>query len=159
MRSSVTLGIDFCHRFHGYPGEELYLHGHHGRLTLEVEGPVNAKTGFVRPCNEVERIAWNYLQNFDHTTILQNEDPFLPRILKVYSEEGIRNEDSIAATKWATFANELVRVYSDWRLVVVRKAPTCENLLEVFYSLLKKELNIKKMKFTSGKSAAVARIG
>ena len=49
---------------------------------------------------------------------------------------------------------ELARTDPECRLVVVKKVATCENLLEVFYALLKDKLNIKKMTFTSGDNAA-----
>ena len=41
-------------------------------------------------CNEIKKIAWNILQNFDHALILREDDPILPMILKVYEEEGIK---------------------------------------------------------------------
>ena len=52
------------------------------------------------------------------------------------------------------FDTELAKAYPECRLVVVKKVATCENLLEVFYALLKDKLNIKKMTFTSGDNAA-----
>jgi len=50
--------------------------------------------------------------------------------------------------------NELAKAYPECRLVVVKKVATCENLIEVFYSLLKDKLNIKKMVFASGDNCA-----
>jgi 6-pyruvoyltetrahydropterin/6-carboxytetrahydropterin synthase len=37
---------------------------------------------------------------------------------------------------------------------VVKKVATCENLIELFHSLLKDKMNIKKMTFTSGMNGA-----
>ena len=42
------------------------------------------------------------------------------------------------------------------RIVVVKKPATCENMLEIFHELLKNELNIKRMRFKSGDSCAIA---
>jgi 6-pyruvoyltetrahydropterin/6-carboxytetrahydropterin synthase len=49
---------------------------------------------------------------------------------------------------------KLAKAYPECRLVVVKKVATCENLIELFYALLKDKLNIKKLTFTSGDNAA-----
>jgi len=157
MWTSLTkIGIEYSHRFLGYEGEAQYLHGHHGELTIEVDGEVNAANGFVKPCNTIKRIAWDYLQNFDHALILQENDPLLPEVLKVYEKQGIRNGAPTNTTKGPAFDAPLAKAYPECRLVVVKKVATCENLLELFHSLLKDKINIKKMTFTSGMNAASA---
>ena len=83
-RSITKLNLQYAHRFLNYEGEAQYLHGHTGGLTIEVEGDVDARTGFVYPCNSVKRIAWDYLKSFDHALILQKEDPLLPGVLDAY---------------------------------------------------------------------------
>jgi len=157
MRSFTALGIEYSHRFLGYAGEAQYLHGHHGQLTIEVKGDVDEKSGFVMPCNDIKRIAWDYLQNFDHALILQENDPLLPEVLKVYEKQGIRNGTPSNRTKGLPIDNALAKAYPECRLVVVKKVATCENLIEVFYSLLKDKMNIKKMTFTSGMNGASAK--
>jgi 6-pyruvoyltetrahydropterin/6-carboxytetrahydropterin synthase len=154
MVSFTTLGIEYSHRFLGFNGEAGYLHGHHGQLTIEVEGTVNSVNGFVMPCNDIKRLAWEYLQNFDHALILQEEDPLLPVVLKVYEEQGIRDGIPANRTKGLHIDTELAKAYPECRLVVVKKVATCENLLELFHSLLKDKMNIKKMTFTSGMNGA-----
>lgn len=156
MNSLTKVGIEYSHRFLGYGGEAQYLHGHHGELTIEVAGDVNPNNGFVYPCNSIKRIAWNFMQNFDHALILQQEDPLLPHILDVYEKQGIRNGAPTNVTKGPAFENELAKAYPECRLVVVKKVATCENLIEVFHSLMKDKLNIVKMTFTSGMNAASA---
>ena len=154
MRSFTKIGIEYSHRFLGYEGEAQYLHGHHGELTIEVEGDVNNDNGFVAPCNNVRKIAWDYLQNFDHALILQASDPLLPEVLNVYEKQGIRGGSPFNKTIGLPIDTELARAYPECRLVIVRKVATCENLIELFYSLLKDKLNIKKMTFTSGENGA-----
>jgi 6-pyruvoyltetrahydropterin/6-carboxytetrahydropterin synthase len=154
MRSFTKIGIEYAHRFLGYDGEAQYLHGHHGELTIEVEGEINQKNGFVVPCNNIKRIAWDYLQNFDHALILQEDDPLLPEVLKVYEKQGIKNGTPSNTTKGLPIDTALAKAYPECRLVVVKKVATCENLIELFYSLLKDKLNIKKMTFTSGMNGA-----
>ena len=156
MISFTKIGIEYAHRFLGYEGEAQYLHGHHGELTIEVEGEVNSKNGFVQPCNDIKRIAWDYLQNFDHALILQENDPLLPEVLKVYEQQGIKNGVASNRTKGLPIDMDLAKAYPECRLVVVKKVATCENLIELFYSLLKDKINIKKMTFTSGMNGASA---
>lgn len=94
MKSLTKLNIQYAHRFLGYEGEAQYLHGHQGNLVIEVEGDVNEQTGFVVPCNSIKAIAWDYLKNFDHALILQDNDPLLPELLKVYDKQGIKKSTS-----------------------------------------------------------------
>lgn len=152
--SITRLNIQYAHRFLGYEGEAQYLHGHSGLLTIEVEGDVDERTGFVHPCNGIKHIAWDYLKNFDHALILQESDPLLPGVLKAYEEQGIRNGAPTNTMLGQPFDNELAKAYPECRLVVVKKVATCENLIEVFYSLLKDKVNIRKMTFASGDNAA-----
>ncbi len=156
MHSITKLNIQYAHRFLNYEGEAQYLHGHTGLLTIEVDGDVDGRTGFVYPCNSIKRIAWDYLKNFDHAMILQKEDPILPELLKVYETQGIRNGSDTNTMIGEPFDTALAKAYPECRLVVVEKVATCENLIEVFYSLLKDKLNIKKMTFASGDNCASA---
>ncbi|GHU94749.1 hypothetical protein FACS1894156_3340 [Bacteroidia bacterium] len=156
MRSFTKLDIQYAHRFLNYEGEAQYLHGHTGELTIEVEGEVDARTGFVTPCNGIKNFAWEYLKNFDHALILQREDPILPEILKVYEKQGIKDGAPTNTNMGVAIDTDLAKAYPECRLVVVKKVATCENLIELFYSLLKDKLNIKKMTFTSGDNAATA---
>ncbi len=152
--SITKLNIQYAHRFLGYEGEAQYLHGHTGTLTMEVEGDVNEKNGFVYPCNSAKRIAWDYLKDFDHALILQKNDPLLPEILKVYEGQGIRHGAPSNTMTGLPIDTDLAKAYPECRLVVVQKVATCENLIELFYSLMKDKLNIKKMTFSSGDNAA-----
>lgn len=157
MTSTVSitkLNIQYAHRFLGFEGEAQYLHGHTGTLTIEVEGDVSEANGFVYPCNSIKRIAWDYLKNFDHALILQEQDPLLPLTLQAYQAQGIKDGAPSNTMKGLPIDMDLAKAYPECRLVVVKKVATCENLLEVFYALLKDKVNIKKMTFTSGDNAA-----
>jgi 6-pyruvoyltetrahydropterin/6-carboxytetrahydropterin synthase len=158
LRSIARLNIQYAHRFLGYIGEAQYLHGHTGTLTIEVEGGVNTANGFVVACNSVKNHAWEYLVNFDHATILQEDDPLLPELLKVYEAQGIKAGSPFNTSTGPAFDTPLAKAYPQCRLVVVKKVATVENLLEVFYALLKDTLPIRKMTFTSGDNAATLKI-
>ena len=91
MRSITTFDLQYAHRFYGFQGEAQYLHGHTGVLTIEVEDSVNAGVNMVYPCNEIQKVAWDVLKNFDHALVLRQDDPLLPAILDVYEKQGIKD--------------------------------------------------------------------
>ena len=154
MRSYTTLDIQYAHRFYGFKGEAQYLHGHSGILTIEVEDSINKGVNMVFPCNEIKKIAWNVLQNFDHATILREDDPILPVLLKVYEEQGIKDGDATNTQKGPAFKTDIATAYPDCRIVVTKETMTTEGFIHMVYELLKDKLNIAKITFTSGVNAA-----
>ncbi|MCQ2401382.1 MAG: 6-carboxytetrahydropterin synthase [Lachnospiraceae bacterium] len=156
MRSITTLQIQYAHRFYGFKGEAQYLHGHTGTLTIEVEDTINKGVNMVFPCNEIQKIAWDVLKNFDHALILREDDPLLPAILKVYEKEGIRNGTPTNTMKGPAMETTLIRTYPECRLVVTKETMTVEGMIKIVYDLLKNSLNIAKITFTSGVNAATA---
>ena len=87
MRSITTFDLQYAHRFYGFQGEAQYLHGHTGRLTIEVEDSIEAGVNMVYPCNEIQKVAWDLLRNFDHALVLREDDPLLPAVLDVYEKQ------------------------------------------------------------------------
>lgn len=156
MRSFTTFDLQYAHRFYQFKGEAQYLHGHTGILTIEVEGSVNEGVNMVYPCNEIKKIAWNVLQNFDHSLILREDDPLLPAILQVYKEAGIKDGAPQNTMKGPAFKTELATAYPDCRLVVTKETLTVEGMIKIVYDLLKDKLNIAKITFTSGANGASA---
>lgn len=156
MRSFTTIELQYAHRFYGFKGEAGYLHGHTGIMTIEVEDSVNPGVNMVFPCNEIKKIAWNVLQNFDHALILREDDPILPAILKVYEEQGIKDGEHTNTQKGPAFKTELATAYPDCRIVVTKETMTTEGMIKMTHELLKDKLNIAKITFTSGLNAASA---
>ena len=154
MRSITTLDIQYAHRFYGFAGEAQYLHGHTGVLTIEVEDTVDPGANFVYPCNEIKKVTWDVIKNFDHALILREDDPILPAILKVYQQQGIREGHPQNLMKGEAFKTELATAYPDCRLVVTKETMTVEGMIKIVYDLLKDKLNIAKITFTSGVNAA-----
>ena len=154
MRSFTTLKLQYAHRFLNFKGEAQYLHGHTGILTIEVEDSINEGVNMVYPCNEIKKIAWDVLQNFDHALILREDDPLLPAVLKVYEEQEIRNGAPTNVTKGPAFKTELATAYPECRVVVTKETMTTEGMIKMVYELLKDKLNIAKITFTSGDNAA-----
>ena len=156
MRSITTFDLQYAHRFYGFQGEAQYLHGHTGVLTIEVEDTVNEGVNMVYPCNEIQKVAWDVLKNFDHALILREDDPLLPAILDVYEKQGIKNGHPRNTMKGEAFKTELATAYPDSRLVVTKETMTVEGMIKIVYDLLKDKLNIAKLTFTSGVNAASA---
>ena len=154
MRSFTTLDLQYAHRFYGFKGEAQYLHGHTGILTIEVEDDVNMGVNMVFPCNEIKKIAWEVLHNFDHALILREDDPLLPAILGVYEAQGIKDGAPTNKQKGPAFKTELATAYPECRLVVTKETMTVEGMIKIVYDLLKDKLNIVKLTFTSGVNGA-----
>ena len=154
MRSITTLDLQYAHRFYGFQGEAQYLHGHTGKLTIEVEDSIEKGVNMVYPCNEIQKTAWEVLKNFDHALILREDDPLLPAILKVYEEQGIKNGAPSNKMKGPAFKTDLATAYPDCRLVVTKETMTVEGMIKIVYDLLKEKLSIAKLTFTSGVNAA-----
>jgi len=154
MRSFTTLDLQYAHRFYGFKGEAQYLHGHTGILTIEVEDSINKGVNMVYPCNEIKKIAWEVLKNFDHALILREDDPLLSAVLKVYEDQGIKNGAPTNVTKGPAFKTELATAYPDSRIVVTKETMTTEGMIKIVYDLLKDKLNIAKITFASGDNAA-----
>jgi len=156
MRSITTFDLQYAHRFLGFKGEAQYLHGHTGILTIEVEDSINAGVNMVFPCNEIQKTAWAVLKNFDHALVLREDDPLLPAILQVYEDTGIKNGAPQNTMKGPAFKTELATAYPDCRLVVTKESMTVEGFIKIVYELLKNQLNIAKITFSSGVNAASA---
>lgn len=154
MKSITTLDLQYAHRFYGFKGEAQYLHGHTGVLTIEVEDSVNMGVNMVFPCNEIQKTAWNVLKNFDHALILREDDPLLPAILAVYETQGIKDGAPTNTMKGPAFKTELATAYPECRLVVTKETMTVEGMIKIVHHLLKDQLNISKITFTSGVNAA-----
>ena len=154
MRSLTTFDIQYAHRFYNFKGEAQYLHGHTGTLTIEVEDSINMGVNMVYPCNEIKKIAWNVLKNFDHALVLRQDDPLLPAILGVYEAQGIRNGDATNTMKGPAFKTGLATAHPECRLVVTKETMTVEGMIKIVYDLLKDKLNIVKITFRSGDNTA-----
>ncbi len=154
MRSIAHIELQYAHRFYNFKGEAQYLHGHTGHLTIEVEDSINKGVNMVFPCNEIQKTAWEVLQNFDHALILREDDPLLPAILDVYEIQGIKNGAPTNKMTGPAFKTELATAHPQCRLVVTKETMTVEGMIKIVYELLKDKLNIVKLTFTSGVNAA-----
>ena len=154
MKSITTFSLQYAHRFYGFKGEAQYLHGHTGIMTIEVEDDINEGVNMVFPCNEIKKIAWSVLKNFDHALILRSDDPLLPAILDVYEKQGIKDGAPQNTMLGCAFKTDLAQAYPNCRLVVTRESMTVEGMIRITYDLLKDKLNISRITFVSGDNTA-----
>ncbi len=154
MKSISTFTLQYAHRFYGFKGEAQYLHGHTGTMTIEVEDSINKGVNMVFPCNEIKKVAWSVLRNFDHALILRRDDPLLPAILEVYEKQGIKEGAPQNTNVGKAFKTDLAEAYPACRLVVTKETMTVEGMIKLTYELLKDKLNISKITFASGDNSA-----
>lgn len=155
MVIQTRLSIEYAHRFLEHSGEAQYLHGHHGELTVEVEGDPDGR-GFVKPVKDIQAVIWDVMQNFDHALLLQDCDPLLPVVFEVYEKQGIRNGHKDNLQRGTAFKCDLAYAIPECRIVVTKKISTCENMAELFHELLKDKLNIKSIRFQSNARNLIA---
>jgi len=82
MTVSKTFEFDFAHFLPNYLGKCRKLHGHRGRLLIEIEDYVNPETGMVMDFVEINKVIKEEIVNeLDHS--------FLNRIIKKPTAENI----------------------------------------------------------------------
>lgn len=82
----VTKAIHFCygHRLMNYDGKCRHLHGHNGKVEIELETEKLDAIGMVRDFTEVKDVIAVWLdRELDHKMLLRKDDPALPMIQKL----------------------------------------------------------------------------
>jgi len=85
---SVTKGIYFCygHRLMNYDGACRHLHGHNGKVEVELEREKLDSLGMVVDFSEIRNVIKDWIdKTLDHTMLLKKDDPLIP-ILKEKKE-------------------------------------------------------------------------
>jgi len=83
---AVTKVIHFCygHRLLNYQGKCRYLHGHNGKVEIDLAAPTLDRRGMVRDFNEIKRSIQGWIDaHLDHKMILCKDDPVLPMLRKL----------------------------------------------------------------------------
>lgn len=81
----VTETIEFCygHRLLRYKGKCAHLHGHNGRVEIELASPSLNDQSMVADFSDISRIVKEWIdQNLDHRMLLHKDDPLVPLLLK-----------------------------------------------------------------------------
>jgi len=77
----ITKSIDFCygHRLLDHDGQCCYLHGHNGRLEIDVEAEALDHIGMLVDFGTVKDLVKGWIDtNLDHRMILCRQDPAIP---------------------------------------------------------------------------------
>lgn len=77
---SVTKNIDFCygHRLTRYVGKCQHLHGHNGRVEIEISGEELDERGMLTDFGDIKRLMKTWIdETLDHRMILKDDDPFV----------------------------------------------------------------------------------
>ncbi|MDP6119029.1 MAG: 6-carboxytetrahydropterin synthase [Planctomycetota bacterium] len=78
MLYRVTKVIDFCygHRLLNYSGKCRHLHGHNGRLEIDLDSNALDELGMVMDFGDVKAVVKRWIdENLDHRMILHRDDP------------------------------------------------------------------------------------
>jgi 6-pyruvoyltetrahydropterin/6-carboxytetrahydropterin synthase len=82
----VTKTIHFCygHRLRNYRGRCRYLHGHNGKVEIELSANRLDRRGMVRDFDDIKRAIQRWIDaHLDHKMVLQRDDPALPALRKL----------------------------------------------------------------------------
>ena len=81
MKIGTVFEISYAHRLMYHPGKCSGLHGHNGKVEVEIEGPVHAPSGMVLDFDRIKGTVRDWvMRHLDHVTILQEGDPLLESI-------------------------------------------------------------------------------
>lgn len=79
----VTREIHFCygHRLLNYSGKCRHLHGHNGKVEIELYSEKLNELGMVRDFEEIKQVVQVWIDdNLDHNMILCRRDPLIPAL-------------------------------------------------------------------------------
>ena len=96
---SVTKVIQFCygHRLLNYQGKCRYLHGHNGRVEIELASDRLDPRGMVWDFGEVKAVIQTWIdRELDHKMLLNRKDPALPILRRMGEPVFIMDENPTA---------------------------------------------------------------
>ena len=84
MRVCRSFPFDAAHFLPDYPGKCSKLHGHRWTLEVEIEGPVNPRTGFVMDFSELKILVQSrVIDHLDHDSLnIQFPNPTAEKIVQ-----------------------------------------------------------------------------
>ncbi len=78
---AVMKVIEFCygHRLLNYQGKCRFLHGHNGKVEIELSSRTLDRRGMVRDFDEIKRVVQAWIdRELDHKMLLRRDDPVAP---------------------------------------------------------------------------------
>lgn len=95
----VVKCIDFCygHRLQDYEGKCRYLHGHNGRVEIEMSGGELDHRGMLTDFGDIKRVMKKWIdENLDHRMLLRRDDPALQFIVAAGEPHFVMDENPTA---------------------------------------------------------------
>lgn len=95
----VTETVEFCygHRLLRYRGKCSHLHGHNGRIEIELTSPSLNEQSMVADFSDIARVVKEWIdENLDHRMLLHKDDP-LVAVLRKHDEPLFLMEDDPTA--------------------------------------------------------------
>ncbi len=95
----VTKTIDFCygHRLLHYEGKCRHLHGHNGKIEVDIELPTLDGRGMVQDFSDIKNVLKKWVdETLDHQLILCKDDPVAP-VLRERGEKFLTIDDNPTA--------------------------------------------------------------
>lgn len=81
MKIGTAFEISYAHRIMNHPGKCKDLHGHNGRVEIQIEAPVYLESGMVMDFGILKGTVKDWIiRHFDHVTILQEGDSLLETV-------------------------------------------------------------------------------
>ena len=108
---TVTKEIYFCygHRLMDYNGPCKYLHGHNGKVEVELSRDKLDGRGMVVDFSEIREVIKNWIdQSLDHTMLLKKDDPLIS-VLKEQRERFYAMDENPTAESLARLIYDYAR--------------------------------------------------
>jgi len=96
---TVTREIHFCygHRLLNYSGKCRHLHGHNGRVEIELVSETLNALGMVRDFEEIKNVVQVWIDTvLDHKLILCRRDPLVPALVEMKEAHYLIDENPTA---------------------------------------------------------------
>lgn len=115
----VTKEIEFCygHRLMNYDGPCSRVHGHNGKVEIEIKGENLDDRSMVRDFSDIKHEVKSWIDNkIDHTMLLREDDP----LVEVFREQGEP-------------------------FYLMEKNPTAESIAELIYNYASEKYSVSKI--------------
>jgi len=110
----VTREIHFCygHRLLDYRGKCRYLHGHNGKVEIELASDTLDRIGMVKDFGEIKTRIQGWIDaNLDHKMLLARRDPVLPLLHKLNEPTFIMDDNPTAEAIAKLFYDAAARLH------------------------------------------------
>ncbi len=81
MKIGKVFEISYAHRLMNHPGKCKNLHGHTGKIEIQIEATLDLTTDMIIDFQEIsDKVKVPVMDLLDHSTILHKEDPLVKQI-------------------------------------------------------------------------------